>query len=105
MTKSQVLKQINSKNGNLYKVTFQKETNGKTRVMKFTTEDMNDSHIPGALSVQEVTKSGDKQWRAFKYKNVIEIEPVATKATAKSAAKATVKSAAPAKRGRPITRY
>lgn len=104
MTKSQVLKQINSKNGNLYKVTFQKETNGKTRVMKFTTEDMNDSHIPGALSVQEVTKSGNR-WRAFKYKNVIEIEPVATKATAKSATKATVKSAAPAKRGRPATRY
>lgn len=100
MTKSQVLKKISSKNGNLYKVTFQKESNGKTRVMKFTTEDMNEDHIPGGLSVQEVTKAGERQWRAFKYKNVIDIEPVAAKAASTAKARVLLQPA-PSKRGRP----
>lgn len=98
MTKAQVLKKINEKNGNTYKVTFEKATTGKVRVMKFTTEDMAEN-IPGVLTVQEITKSGNR-WRAFKYKNVHEIEPIATK---KALPKATVKhSATPARKvGRP----
>jgi hypothetical protein len=88
MTKAQVLKKLN-KEGDTYKVKFTKETNGKTRVMKFTTEDMDDAHVNGGLSVQELTKDG-RQWRSFKFKNIIELEPV--KATAKPAATRAVKT-------------
>ena len=87
MTKAQVLKKLNKESG-AYKVTFIKETNGKTRVMKFTTEDMDDAHVPGGLAVQELTKSGS-QWRSFKFKNVLELEPLhAKKAVATKTTKA-----------------
>lgn len=89
MTKAQVLKKLNKESG-AYKVTFVKETNGKTRVMKFTTEDMDETHVPGGLAVQELTKNGS-QWRSFKFKNVLELEPIhAKKAVATKTAKVPV---------------
>lgn len=80
MTKAQVLKKLNKESGT-YKVTFLKETNGKTRVMKFTTDEMDENHVPGGLAVQELTKNGS-QWRSFKFKNVLELEPIHAKKVA-----------------------
>jgi hypothetical protein len=88
MTKSQILSKLKNQD-ETYKVTFTK-ANGKKRVMKFITDDMAVDNIPGAITVQELTKDGDLQWRSFKVKNVLEIGPATVK-------KATVKPVVKAK--------
>lgn len=77
MTKSQILSKLKNQD-ETYKVTFTK-ANGKKRVMKFVTDEMDTNYIPGAITVQELTKDGDLQWRSFKVKNVLEIGPAVVK--------------------------